>query len=141
MTFETYYNLDGSYTEVWQNEKNRIHRIGLPAYILYCKNKTIKLEGYFNNGVYHRLDGPALISYHSNGSVRLEVFRKKGCMDRRDGAAEIHYNDDGSIMAEYFQINDNYIGLNKKGFWALWAELNEEERENPGILKLLAKYS
>jgi antitoxin component YwqK of YwqJK toxin-antitoxin module len=140
MSYQKFESPDGHYTETWQDERNICHRLGLPAYISYYPNGILSKETYYIRGVRHRLDGPADIDYHLNGSVYSESFVKNGDMDRRDGPARIHYSDDGSIIYEAFYIDDHFLGHDKRGFWGLWGNLKEEERNNINILKLLVRY-
>lgn len=140
MNYQKVKSLHGYYTETWQDERNICHRLGLPAHIEYYPNGTISKEIYYVGGVRHRLDGPADIEYYLNGSVYSESFVKNGDMDRRDGPARIDYSDDGSIISEAFYIDDHLLGYDKRGFWGLWGNLKEEERNNINILKLLVRY-
>jgi hypothetical protein len=90
---------------------------------------------------YHRENGPASICYRSDGSIRTEYFYLNGVQHRELGPAFIFYRADGSIIWEDFYLNGESLGREKKGFWALWDNLTEEQRKNPELLKYLVRFS
>ena len=92
-------------------------------------------------GQFNRDFGPANIICLPNGVTFIEQFLIDGLLHRNSGPALIFYNPDGSIESEEFYINGEFLGLSKKGFWALWERLTEVERNNSNILKYLARYS
>jgi hypothetical protein len=92
-------------------------------------------------GEYHREDGPASICYRSDGSISSERFFLNGFLHSELGPADIRYRADGSIIWEEFYLNGEFLGRDKKGFWALWDNLTEEQRKNPELLKYLVRFS
>jgi hypothetical protein len=89
----------------------------------------------------HREDGPAYICYYTDGTIMWEEFYLNGKNHRYSGPAQISYNRDGSIEWKSFYIKGKHLGDEEKGFWALWERLDEEGRQDPDILKCLARYS
>jgi len=92
-------------------------------------------------GELHRESGPAQIYCNSDDSIVWEIFCVNGLLHRENGPAQICYYPDGSIEYEEFYSAGKYLGRNKRGFWKLWETLTEVERNNPSILKYLARYS
>jgi hypothetical protein len=92
-------------------------------------------------GSLHREDGPAQINYYRDGSIEWEEFHIAGKIHRKSGPAQICYHPDGSIDWVFFYVSGEYLGRNKRGFWALWDRLDEEGRQAQDILKYLARYS
>jgi hypothetical protein len=113
MSYEVLKFPDGSYRRVWRNAS--------------CD--------------YHREDGPALICYYPDGSIKVEFFYINGKSHRELGPADIYYDPDESISLEEFYLNGEFIGRDKKGFWALWDRLTEDKRKNPELLKYLVRFS
>jgi hypothetical protein len=101
----------------------------------------IQAEGFHIRGKYHREDGPARIRYNGDGSIDLEEFYINGKLHREDGPAIIWYSKNGSREEFSFCFNGINTGNNGFGFWRFWEFLNEEKRQHPNILKLLAKFS
>jgi antitoxin component YwqK of YwqJK toxin-antitoxin module len=93
------------------------------------------------SGEYHRELAPAAICYYPDSSIKAEYFYINGKPHRELGPAVIYYNGDGSIEIEEFWLQGECIGIEKKGFWALWDNLTEEQRKNPELLKYLARFS
>ena len=89
----------------------------------------------------HRELGPAIICYYPDGSIEEEYFYLSGVKHREFGPAAIYYGPDGSIERECFHLNGDFLGYDKKGFWALWSRLTDDKRNNPEILKCLARFS
>jgi hypothetical protein len=92
-------------------------------------------------GLFYREDGPAIICYRSDGSISSESFYFEGRPHRELGPAFVSYNSDGSIEREDFHLNGDFLGYDKKGFWALWSRLTDDKRNNPELLKCLARFS
>jgi hypothetical protein len=89
--------------------------------------------------------GEVFVSYKEwmcvNGFLRKEWRNKAGYLNRESGPAEICYEPDGSIEWEAFHIAGEYLGRDKRGFWRLWEILDERQRQDPDILKYLARFS
>jgi antitoxin component YwqK of YwqJK toxin-antitoxin module len=92
-------------------------------------------------GKLHREDGPAVICYYPDGSIKQEYFYINGKSHREFGPADIYYDSKGSVMLEFFYLNEDFLGYDKKGFWALWSRLTDDKRNNLEILKCLARFS
>jgi hypothetical protein len=60
---------------------------------------------------------------------------------RACGPAYIYYRADSSIVVEMFILNGEFLGTNKKGFWALWDRLDDKKRQNQELLKYLMRLS
>ena len=105
------------------------------------RDGSYRREWRTEDGALHREPGPAIIKYNSDGSIHLEIFYTKGRFHRESGPAYILYNYDGSVSLEEFRLNCKLLGKNKEGFWALWDNLTEDKRNNPEILKCLARFS
>jgi hypothetical protein len=88
--------------------------------------------------------GEVFMSYeeikHSDGSFRRQWWTEGGKPHREDGPAIIWYHSDGSILEEDFYFH-GYLGINDKGFWALWGRLTDEQRQKPELLKYLVRFS
>ena len=78
---------------------------------------------------------------HSDGSFRRVWWTEDGKPHREDGPAIIWYHSDGSILEEDFYFHGKYLGINDKGFWALWDSLTDEQRQKPELLKYLVRFS
>ena len=102
---------------------------------------SFRREWRTENGKFHRELAPAVISYHTDGYIIGEYFYLDGVLHRELGPAAIFYNPDGSIAWEEFYLNGEFLGREKKGFWALWDNLTEDKRKNPELLKYLARFS
>jgi hypothetical protein len=89
----------------------------------------------------HREDGPAIIYYREDGSIQQEWFYLNGLIHRELGSAVIYYNTYGLIDLENFYLYGEWLGRDKKGFWALWDRLTEDKRRSPEILKYLMRFS
>jgi antitoxin component YwqK of YwqJK toxin-antitoxin module len=113
MSYEEIKYSDGSFQRLWRDE----------------------------NGKYHRELAPAIILYYSDGSISSERFFFNGFSHSELGPADIYYQPDGSIVWEEFYINGKPLGQNKKGFWALWDRLTEEQRRSTEVLKCLMRFS
>ena len=140
VTYEKFESSDGYVREKWLNDCGLLHREGAPAYILYDDEHHIVCEEFCFNGEYHRDGGPAAIQYNKKGAIINERYSFRGKEHRDDGPAVTWYNDDGSIDFEVFIIHGKRLGNDKKGFWALWDSLTEEQRNNPEILKCLSRF-
>jgi hypothetical protein len=77
----------------------------------------------------------------NNGSFKRFWRDENGKPHREDGPAIIWNYPDGSIFEEDFYLHGKYLGENKEGFWALWDRLTDKQRNNPEILKCLARLS
>jgi antitoxin component YwqK of YwqJK toxin-antitoxin module len=141
MICEEKIGISGFLIRTWKNKFGQLHRDSGPAFIVYHKNGNIKLEEFFTNGCLNREDGPARISYYSDGSIQFKIFMSNNLRSRKDGCATLWYNGDGSVAFENYYLYGKYLGKDKKGFWALWDSLNEEERKNLKILNMLSIYS
>ena len=80
-----------------------------------------------SKGELHRLNGPAC--EHSNG---YKVWYVNGKRHRINGPAIEHRSSD-----KYWYINGKGLGLNDKGFWALWDRLTPEQKQDPVLLSYL----
>jgi hypothetical protein len=89
----------------------------------------------------HRELGPAIIYYRPDGSIEEEYFFLSGVKHREFGPAAIYYGPDRSIDEEWFYLHGEYLGIDEEGFWALWDRLTDKQRNNPEILKCLARFS
>jgi hypothetical protein len=97
----------------WRNDLGKLHREGGPAHIKKYNDGVI-YESFFYHDDFHRKDGPA--------------------------RTWINVNNPSYYKDEYWYCG-MYLSEGKEGFWNLWNNLNEEERENPNILKLLIRYA
>jgi hypothetical protein len=99
------------------------------------------MEWKDDEGKLHREDGPAYIKYYHDGRI-YESFWLNDTFHRRYGPARIWTNkkDPDYYEDEYWHLG-LYLGKSRDGFWKLWDFLNEEERKNPDILKLIASLS
>ena len=68
-----------------------------------------------------------------------ETWGKEEWLHRKEGPAIIVSAPDGRIIREGFWISGHFLGYDKKGFWALWEHLSEDERNNSNILIHLAR--
>lgn len=92
-------------------------------------------------GMLHRIGGPAHIKKYNDGVI-YESFFHHDDFHREDGPARIWTNlNDPSYYKDEYWCRGMYLSEGKEGFWNLWNNLNEEERENPNILKLLIRYA
>ena len=113
MSCNKYRNMQGELIEEWKDEKSRPHRVGGPSFSIYDLNDRIVLESFCLHGENHRDDGPVYAVYDTSGVV----------------------------IYEEFGLNGVIFGENKAGFWSFWDCLNNKQRVNPNILKLMAKYA
>ena len=113
MSYEEIKHSDGSFQRLWRDE----------------------------NGKYHRELAPAIILYYSDGSIKREYFYLDDFLHSELGPAIIYYLPDGSLTWEDFYLNGEFLGRDKKGFWALWDSLTDEQRQKPELLKYLVRYS
>jgi hypothetical protein len=113
MTYKEVKHSNGSFRRVWRDE----------------------------NGKHHRELAPAIILHYSDGSISSKRFFFNGFSHSELGPADIYYLPDGSIVWEDFYLNGEFLGRDKKGFWALWDNLTEDKRNNPELLKCLARFS
>jgi antitoxin component YwqK of YwqJK toxin-antitoxin module len=141
MSYEELNNLDGSLRRLWRNASGKLHREDGPAFIWHYPDGSIKAEYFYINGRQHRELAPAVICYYPDGSIKAEYFYINGKSHRELGPADISYYPDESIALEEFYLNGEFIGRDKKGFWALWDLLNHDQRQKPELLKYLAKFS
>ncbi len=141
MSYEEVSHLNGSFEKEWRNASGEYHRELAPAVICYYPDGSIKAEYFYINGKFHRELVPAAIWYYPDGSIKAEYFYFNGKSHRELGPAVIYYNVDGSIEIEEFWLQGECIGIEKKGFWALWDGLTDKQRNNPEILKCLARFS
>jgi antitoxin component YwqK of YwqJK toxin-antitoxin module len=141
MSYKEYKLHDGSFRRQWMAEEGKLHREDLPAEIYYYPDGSIQIEHFCLNGVQHRELGPAVILYYPDGLINMKSFYIKGKPHRELGPAFVSYNSDGSIEREDFHLNGDFLGYDKKGFWALWSRLTDDKRNNPEILKCLARFS
>jgi antitoxin component YwqK of YwqJK toxin-antitoxin module len=102
---------------------------------------SFRREWRAEDGKLHREYGPAYIYYYTNGSTKHEFFCLNGALHRELGPAEIRYDPDGSINMELFYLNGKFLGENREGFWKLWDNLTEEQRNNQELLKYLTRFS
>jgi antitoxin component YwqK of YwqJK toxin-antitoxin module len=93
------------------------------------------------DGKPHREDGPAIIWYYHDGSIRTEYFYLNGKCHRESGPAYTCYYSNGSTKDEWFYLNEKFLGKDENGFWALWYRLDDKKRQNPELLKYLARFS
>ena len=77
----------------------------------------------------------------SSGFLYKEWRNETGLIHREDGPAQICYNPDGPIEIEYFYVAGESLGYDEEGFWALWEKLTEGQRQAPGIIRYLVKFS
>jgi hypothetical protein len=75
----------------------------------------------------HRADGPA-VEYLSGG----KEWWVEGKRHRTDGPAVEHSDGD-----KHWWVNGKFLGINNKGFWALWEQLSDKDRANPTLLSYL----
>jgi hypothetical protein len=141
MTYEEYKDSDGYLHKAWMNDSGLPHREGAPSYIVYNPDGSVDREYFLFNGFLHRELGPAEICYEPDGSIDVEGFYINDRLHRETGPAQIYYNSDGSIRMGRFYLNGECLGTDKKGFWKLWDNLNEEQRNNQELLKYLTRYS
>ena len=137
---ETKYS-DGSFRRVWRDENGELHREDGPAFIQYYTFGPVETEQFFRFDEPHRISGPALIEYYPDGSIEYEAFYLNGEYHRTDGPSEISYHEDGEVHSEWFHIKGEYLGMDEEGFWALWERLNDNQKKDTNLLKLLTKYS
>ncbi len=102
---------------------------------------SFRREWRAENGELHRELEPSIIHYNSDASILAECFHLNGVQHRELGPAFICYYLDGSIEWEDFYLNGEFIGRDKKGFWALWDRLTEDKRRSPEVLKCLSRFS
>ena len=79
----------------------------------------------------HRQDGPAEI--WDDGAEFWFLHDK---LHRQDGPAVVYPG-----RSEYWHIHGNYLGKGVEGFWAHWALLTNNQRNNLNLHKWLAKYT
>jgi hypothetical protein len=125
MNYKQINNSDRSFQREWRYEDGRIHR----------------REWRAEDGRIHREDGPAVIWHYPDGSIKAEYFYFNGRFHRELGPAYIHYNGDGSIDDEWFYLYGKFFGYKEEGFWSFWEILTDDKRNNPEILKCLARFS
>lgn len=85
---------------------------------------------WYLNNVLHREDGPAVV-YDDDG----KHWFINGKPHRLDGPAIERA--DGTVS---WYMNDDYLGENSRGFWALWSRLTPEQQNNLNLHMWLAKY-
>lgn len=141
MSYKEFKDDHGFLRKEWRNELGQFHREDGPAEIICYDDGETLLKAFWLNGFRHRDFGPAQIRYYLDGSIEREAFYVSGISHRESGPTEICYEPDGSIKWEYFSIGGESLGYNKVGFWAFWAMLSEEQKQEPSILKYLAKFS
>ena len=88
-------------------------------------------KSWYLNGKLHRQDGPAV--EWTNGG---KFWYVDGMPHREDGPAKLW--PDGN--ASWYRYG-KYLGSGAEGFWAHWALLTHEQRNNLDLHKWLAKYS
>jgi hypothetical protein len=94
-----------------------------------------------DKGFYHRVDGPAYTEYDPKGILLIEEFLVNGVIHRTTGPAIILYHSNDSLTKKEFWVEGKFLGIDKEGFFRLWDQLSEFERNNPEILKCLARFS
>lgn len=127
--------------EWWINDGGEFHNEDGLAHTICFPDGLIYSEKFYINGLCHREDGPSHIIYYKDGSARAEEYSIEGMYHRLYGPAITWYHHNGSVQLEQFFRNGTYLGDEKEGFWALWENLNDEEKKHPNVLKYLAKYS
>ena len=80
-----------------------------------------------SKGQFHRTDGPA--REYSDGSKEWYI---NGRLHRIDGPAIMIPEDDKG-----WYINGKWLGINDKGFWALWDRLTLEQKQDSTLLSYL----
>lgn len=108
------------------NSRKEIHDRGDHYYVIWLNEER----------AYHRDDGPSWILYRENGTMYAENYYNNGKLDRRDGPAEIYYSEDGSIDHQSFYILGRFFG----SFWEYFDNLNEKEKNNHNILKIMLRH-
>ena len=86
---------------------------------------------WFLNGKRHREDGPAI--EHRYG---MKVWCINDKCHREDGPA-IEY----TSGRNKWYLNDNFLGYDVVGFWAHWALLTPEQRNNLNLHFWMVKYT
>lgn len=74
-----------------QNDDNKMHRIGGPAFIRAYKHGSWDIA-WFEDGLHHRIDGPAIMSKD------LESWYFQGKSHRTDGPAFVHKSHNGAFL-------------------------------------------
>jgi hypothetical protein len=83
------------------------------------------VETWCLNGKLHREDGPALIA--PNGH---EEWHFDGQRHRANGPAQMRLG-----HPDMYWWKDDFLGYDEEGFSELWDRLNDEQREDPILLK------
>jgi hypothetical protein len=105
-------------------QNGKLHRLDGPA-VIYPNGR----QEWWMDGDLHREDGPAIIDHDDS-----QMWYQYGRCHRLNGPAVVGEN--GRTHLWFF---DNvYLGAGIEGFWALWNELNSDQRDNAELLKYFA---